>query len=85
MLRRGAARHREAVVGEHLAGAGDMGQHAVEDASAMPVVVHPEFEEMAQKAAGLRHAEGERVLDRTASLPRPAIIGFAVPLRSARS
>ena len=47
VLRRGAARHREAVIGEHLAGARDMRQHAVEDALAAPVLVHAEFEEMA--------------------------------------
>ena len=35
VLGRGPARHREAVIGEGLARARDMGQHAVEDAPAM--------------------------------------------------
>ena len=40
-----------------------MGEHAIEDPPAMSVVVHPEFEEMAQKAARLRDPESKRVLD----------------------
>ena len=47
VLGSGAARHAEAVVGEHLARTRDMAQHAVEDAPPVPVVVHAEFEEMA--------------------------------------
>jgi len=38
------------------------GQHSVEDASAMPVVIHAEFEEVPQKTAGLRNPEGECML-----------------------
>jgi hypothetical protein len=38
------------VIGEHLAGGGDMAQHAVEDRPPMPVIVHAELEEMPQKA-----------------------------------
>ena len=56
LLGRGAPRHAEAVVGKHLAGAGDMAHHAVEDAPPMPVVVHPELEEVAQKTTALRDA-----------------------------
>src|SRR5207248_9422298 len=63
MLGRGAARHAKAVVGEHLAGAGDMAEHTVEHAPARAVAVHPEFEEMAQEAAALRYAEADRMPD----------------------
>jgi len=59
VLCRGAAWHREAVVGEHLAGTGDVGEHSVEDASTMPVVIHAQFEEVAQKTACLRNPEGK--------------------------
>ena len=57
VLGRGAAGHAEAVVGEDLAGTGDMAEDAVEDLAAALVGVHPEFEEMAQKPPALRHAE----------------------------
>ena len=63
MLCRGAARHAKAVVGEHLAGAGDMAHDPIEHAPARAVAVHPEFEEVPQKAAALRHAETDRVAD----------------------
>src|SRR5215831_10124548 len=62
MLRRSAARHREAVIGKHLAGTGDMREHAIEHTSAMPVVVHAQLEKVTQKAPGLRNSEGERML-----------------------
>ena len=62
VLRRGAAGHAEAVVGEHLAGARDMAQQAVEDAPPGIVRVHPELKEMAQKAAALRYPEPEGVV-----------------------
>jgi hypothetical protein len=51
------------VIGEHLAGAGDMAHQAVEDAAPLPVVVHAELEEMTQKTPALRDAKGERVAD----------------------
>ena len=63
MLRRGAAGHRKAVVGEDLAGARDMRQHAIENPPPSAGVIHPEFEEVAQKPAALRHAKGKRVGD----------------------
>src|SRR5438093_1370739 len=63
MLRRGAARHREAVIGEDLAGARYMGQNTVEDATAMPVIIHAELEKVTEETARLRHSESERVLD----------------------
>jgi hypothetical protein len=69
MLRRGAAGYAEAVVGEHLAGAGDMAEDAVEDAAALAVAVHAEFEEMPQKAAALRHAKADRMADLRAVPP----------------
>ena len=49
VLRRGAAWHGEAVVGEHLAGTGDMGEDAIEYTSAVPVIVHAELEEVPQE------------------------------------
>ncbi len=63
MLGRGAAGHAEAVVGEHLAGPGDMAEDAIEDAPALAVAVHAELEEMPQEAAALRHAEADRMAD----------------------
>ncbi len=53
--------HAETVVGEHLAGAGDVAHHTVEDAPPVPVVIHSQLEEMAQKTPALRDAKGERV------------------------
>jgi hypothetical protein len=86
VLGSGPSRHAEAVIGEHLAGAGDMAHHTVKDPPAMPVVVHAELEKMAQKTPALRDAKGERVADAgIAGRRAPAIIGFGVPLRSARS
>ena len=58
MLGRGAAGHAEAVIGEDLAGAGDMAEDAVEHPLPGLVGVHAEFEEMAQEAPALRHAKG---------------------------
>jgi len=49
----GAPRHAEAVVGEHLAGAGDVAHDTIEDAQSAPVVVHAELEKMAQKSPAL--------------------------------
>src|SRR5208282_4473765 len=63
VLRRGASRHAEAVVGEHLAGAGDVAHDTVKDAPPAPVIVHAELEEMAQKAPALRDAKRKRVAD----------------------
>src|SRR3984893_9360879 len=63
VLGRGAAGHAEAVVGEHLAGAGDMAEDAIEDAAALGVAVHAKLEEMPQEAAALRHPEADRVTD----------------------
>src|SRR5205085_12390411 len=63
MLCCGAAGHAEAMVGEHLAGPGDMAEDAVKNAAAPGVAVHPELEEMAQEAAALRHAETDRMAD----------------------
>jgi hypothetical protein len=80
----GASRHAEAVIGEHLAGAVDMAQHAVEDAPPMPIVVHAELEKMTQKTSALRDAKGECMADAGTGGPRPVgISGFGVPLRSA--
>src|ERR1044071_2930669 len=61
MLCRGAPRHAKAVVGEYLAGPGEMAHHAIEDAPARAVAVHAELEEMPQKTAALRHTETDRV------------------------
>jgi hypothetical protein len=47
------------MVGEYLAGAGDVIYHAVEDAPPAPVVVHTEVEKVAQKPLALRDAEGD--------------------------
>ena len=56
-----------------------MAHDPVEDAPPVPVLVHPEFEEMAQKAPALRHAESERVTNaRFGQSPPSAIIGFGV-------
>ena len=51
------------MVGEHLAGAGDMAHATIEDAPPMSVVVHPELEEVAQKTPTLRDTKGERMAD----------------------
>ena len=76
MLRRGAAGHAEAVIGEHLAGAGDMAEHAVEDAPPGAVRVHAELEEMAQKAAALRYPEAERMIDGPAFRQHRVAVGL---------
>jgi len=73
----GAPRHAEAVIREHLARTRDMAHHPVEDAPPMPVVVHAELEEMAQKAPALRYAEGEHVTNAGALGP-PALGGYRV-------
>jgi hypothetical protein len=64
LLEQRTAQHclgRQTVVGEHLAGAGDVAHHTVEDAPPVPVVIHSQLEEMAQKTPALRDAKGERV------------------------
>ena len=71
VLGSGASRHSKAVVGEHLAGAGDMAHHTIEDAPAVPVVVHAELEERAQKTPALRDAKGKRVAHAGIVRPRP--------------
>jgi hypothetical protein len=58
--------------------------NALEDAPLVPVVVHAELEEMAQKSPALRDAKGERMADSVSSVRAPsAIIGFGVLWRSA--
>src|SRR6266700_990501 len=78
VLRRSAARHAKAVIGEDLAGAGDVAEDAVEHDLAGLVGVHPELEKMAQKAAALRHAERQRMAD--LARPRDERIGDAAAI-----
>ena len=49
------------MIGEHFTGARDVGEHSIEHAAAMPIVIHTEFKEVAQKTASLRDAEGNRM------------------------
>ena len=70
MLGRGASRHAEAMVGEHLAGTGDVAHDAVEDTPPVSVLVHAELEEVAQKTPAPRDAKGERVADAGIASPR---------------
>ena len=81
VLGRGAPGHAKAVIGEDLAGPGDMAEDAVEHPLAGRVGVHPEFEEMAQEAAALRHAKGQRVADFAG--PRQERVGNAAAIGAA--
>lgn len=67
VLRRGTAWHGKAVVGKHLAGPGDVGQHAVEYASALPVAIHAEFEEVPGLLTTLSTSSTLSVLKRSAA------------------
>ena len=66
VLGRGAARLRKFVVGKHLPDAGNVREHAVEHFSAALVLVHAEFEVVAQIATALRDADRESVAHRCA-------------------
>jgi hypothetical protein len=71
VLGRGPRRHAEAVIGEHLTGAGDMAHNPVEDAPSASIAFHAELEEMAHKTPAPRDAKSERVADAGVLDPRP--------------
>ena len=72
VLGRCAARLREGMIGEDLSGASGVRIDAVEHLAPPQILVHAELDMVAQEAAGLRAAEGDRMAD-AAALPRDRI------------
>src|SRR5439155_19567697 len=72
VLRGGAARLAEGVIGEHLAGTGGVRIDTVEDAAPALVLVHAELDEMAQVPSRLRAAKRHRMADAGALAALPA-------------
>ena len=84
VLGRRASRHAEAMVGEHLAGTGDVAHDAVEDTPPVSVLVLPRSRKWRRKRP-LRETPKASAWRMPVSPVRApsAIIGFGVPRRSA--
>src|SRR5712691_9786631 len=70
----------EAVIAENLTGARGMRKDPIEDAAPARILVHAELDVVAEVAAALRSAEGERMADagRLRALPGQQRVGRAL-------
>ena len=80
VLRAGAVGLAELDVGEDLADSRDVGEHAVEDVTPRLVAIEAELEVIAQVAAALRDADGQRGRDPGASAAVGRGVGGALPV-----